>query len=130
MAHTPETAEKHLETLRELSALEPIFHRVEYGTSRKDFENMMAPEFCEIGASGRRYSREYILETLQKRVENPAPDEWETTDFHCTEIASNHFLLSYTLFQGARVTRRSTLWRRTAEGWKIVFHQGTVVEQA
>jgi hypothetical protein len=24
-------------------------------------------------------------------------------------------------------TRRATLWRQTAHGWKIVYHQGTVV---
>ena len=39
------------------------------------------------------------------------------------------FSLTYTLIQGARVTRRATIWRRTAEGWKIVYHQGTVVEE-
>ena len=31
------------------------------------------------------------------------------------------------LRQGERVTRRTTLWRRTVEGWKAVYHQGTPV---
>jgi hypothetical protein len=38
--------------------------------------------------------------------------------------------LTYTLHQGARITRRSTIWRRTGEGWKIVYHQGTMVEES
>jgi hypothetical protein len=38
------------------------------------------------------------------------------------------YLLTYTLFQGERTTRRSTIWERTSDGWQAVFHQGTVVE--
>jgi hypothetical protein len=38
--------------------------------------------------------------------------------------------LTYTLVQhNERKTRRSTIWQRTPEGWKIVFHQGTIVRQ-
>jgi hypothetical protein len=28
------------------------------------------------------------------------------------------------------VTRRATLWRRTTTGWKVLYHQGTVVDPA
>ena len=35
--------------------------------------------------------------------------------------------MTYTLLQGARVTRRATLWRRSMSGWKILYHQGTLV---
>jgi len=31
---------------------------------------------------------------------------------------------------GRRVTRRATLWRRSATGWKILYHQGTLVDPA
>ena len=50
-----------------LAAREPIFHRPEFGTSRADFEAMVAPEFREIGASGNRYSKEFVLHTLEER---------------------------------------------------------------
>lgn len=36
-----------------LRAREPIFHRPEHGDRREDHEAMMAPEFFEVGASGR-----------------------------------------------------------------------------
>jgi hypothetical protein len=29
---------------------------------------------------------------------------------------------------GPRITRRVTLWRRTDAGWKVLYHQGTLVE--
>ena len=117
------------DVLQELIAREPIFHRPEFGTRRSEFENMTEPEFWEVGASGRRYSREYVLEILEQRYANPTPDPWETRDFHCLEIAPENFLLTYTLLQEDRVTRRATLWRRRGSDWKIVYHQGTIVEE-
>ena len=51
----------------ELAAREPIFHRPEFGTTRRDFDLMMADEFWEIGASGQKYSREQVLDVLEQR---------------------------------------------------------------
>jgi hypothetical protein len=116
--------------LEELKRREPIFHRPELGTSRRDFENMMDASFWEVGASGRRYSREFILDTLENRRSQHVVDIWETRGFHCLEIAPESYLVTYTLLQGARVTRRATLWRRSTSGWKILYHQGTLVDPA
>lgn len=117
------------EVLEELRSREPIFHRAEPGTTRPDFERMTDPEFWEIGASGRRYSREYVLTVLGERHRSgvPAEDPWEAMDFYCQELATDLYLLTYTLQQGQRKTRRSTIWRRSGESWTVVFHQGTVV---
>ena len=124
------TAPHLLAVLADLKRREPIFHRPELGTTRADFENMTDPSFWEVGASGRRYSREFILDTLENRMLQGYEDVWETLDFHCLEIAPDNYLVTYTLLQGARVTRRATLWRRTSAGWKILYHQGTVVDPA
>jgi hypothetical protein len=123
------TAPELLHILGELRAREPIFHRPEFGTTRADFDRIMDAHFWEVGASGRRYSREHVLETLVERHSKPREDIWETRDFHCRELAANTYLLTYTLVQDrTRMTRRSTIWRHTSDGWKIVFHQGTIVE--
>lgn len=116
--------------LEELKSREPIFHRPEHGTTtRADFDRMMHPGFWEIGASGRRYSREFILAELERRQQNPVSDIWETSDFHCRQLAIGVYLLTYTLIQNKiRKTRRTTLWQHTEVGWKIMFHQGTMVE--
>jgi hypothetical protein len=117
--------------LAELVELEPIFHRPQSGFSRADFERMTCDDFWEVGASGRRYSREYVFAELEKRAAAPRTDEWETSEFHCRRLAANLYLLSYTLVQDhARKTRRSTIWQHTPESWKIVFHQGTIVQDA
>jgi hypothetical protein len=122
------TAPQLLAVLEELKQREPIFHHPELGTRRRDYENMTDEKFWEVGASGRRYSRKYVLETLKDRAPNSDEASWVMRDFQCREIAADNYLITYTLFQGARVTRRSTLWRKTQAGWKILYHQGTMVE--
>ncbi len=115
--------------LEELSRREPIFHRPELGTTRADFEKMTVDDFWEVGASGRRYSRSAVLDVLEKRYATPYADVWETTGFHCRKLAPDVYLLTYTLVQDhKRRTRRSTIWQRTSEGWQIVYHQGTLVQ--
>ncbi len=116
-----------ISVLEQLQRREPIFHRPEFGTTREDFEAMTEPGFWEVGASGQRYSRAYVLDVLESRYGKPHDYDWRTEGFHCAEIAPDNYLLTYTLHQGERVTRRATLWRRRGTEWKIVYHQGTVV---
>jgi Uncharacterized protein conserved in bacteria len=121
------TAPEFNDVLRELMAREPLFHRPEFGTTRKDFDKLMAPEFWETTASGRRVSRQFVLEFLEKRYETTTEVTWEIEDFRCQEIAADNYLVTYTLFQGERATRRAAIWRRTTDGWQVVYHQGTII---
>lgn len=126
---TLQTEPPLLGILEQLKSREPIFHRPEFGTTRADFDSMMHPEFWEIGASGRRYSREFVLDELERRHQNPQEEVWETSDFHGRQLAGEVYLLTYTLIQNKiRKTRRCTIWQRTEVGWQILFHQGTIVE--
>lgn len=122
-----------MNVLEELRAREPLFHRPELGCTRADFERMTDPNFWEIGASGRRYDRAFVLDELERRYANgPYPDRWEVHDFASTELAPNTYVATYTLVQDgstARVTRRSTIWRLDENGWKAVYHQGTLLSE-
>ncbi len=70
-----------------------------------------------------------FLQNWSVAVSLPGEDVWETSQFHCQRLAPNVYLLTYTLIQNKiRKTRRSTLWQYTEVGWKILFHQGTMVE--
>jgi len=121
------TAPELAAVLGELQRREPIFHRPEFGTTRAEFDAMMEPDFWEVGASGQRYSRDFVLDVLEQRHAEAHDDPWRAEGFHCTEIAPDNYLITYTLHQGERVTRRATLWRRRGMLWKIVYHQGTIV---
>jgi predicted RNase H-like HicB family nuclease len=131
MEPTLTTAPELQGVLGELSRREPIFHRPEFGTSRADFERMTVEDYWETGASGRRYSRQCVLDGLEERFSVPHADVWETGDFNCRRLSEDTYLLTYTLLQDkARLTRRSTIWQQTPDGWKIVYHQGTIVQDA
>lgn len=116
--------------LAELKAREPIFHRPEWGTERSDFERMTAEDFWEVGASGKRYSRALVLDTLEERYATPHEDNLEAFGFYCRKLAEDVYLLTYTLRQPEdRWTRRATIWQRSESGWQIVYHQGTIIER-
>ena len=113
--------------LAELSAREPIFHRRAFGTSREALLAMTEPDFWEIGASGRIYDRATVIDLLEERYKELEPHDWPCRDFALRELGAGLFQLNYVLEEPDRLTRRTTLWRRHPEGWRIVFHQGTVM---
>lgn len=130
MELTRNTAPDLLAVQEQLIRLESMFNSPEGGLTRETCQNMTAESFWETGASGRRYSREDIIDTLLRRDSVPPEDCWQAEDFCCQKVAADLFLLTYTLRQGPRVTRRMTLWRAAQARWLAVYHQGTIVEGA
>lgn len=117
--------------LDELKSREPIFHHSEkFGKTKQDIETQLCDEFWEVGASGNVYTKQDVIETLLDRYNNPDyQDIWEAKGFELTKIAPDNYLTSYILIQDkTRVTRRSTLWRRINGDWKILYHQGTIID--
>lgn len=116
------------QVLDELRSREPIFHTERFGRSLEEFERSTAPDFWEVGASGRRYSREFILgmRSHEALVDADAAG-WKAADFGLRRLGPDCFLLTYTLDQQGRITRRATVWERVGGGWRILYHQGTVV---
>ncbi len=117
--------------LEELKAREPIFHHSDkFGTSKQDIENQMCDGFWEVGASGNIYSRQDVIETLLERYNDPDyQDILSVSDFKLTQIAQDNYLLTYNLIQNhIRHTRRSTIWCKVHGQWKVLYHQGTVID--
>jgi aminoglycoside 6'-N-acetyltransferase len=117
--------------LDELKSREPIFHHPEkFGKTKEDISKQMCDEFWEVGASGNVYTKQDVIETLLERYNNPDyQDIWEAKGFKLTKISSDNYLLTYILIQDkTRITRRSTLWRHIHGAWKILYHQGTVID--
>src|SRR5580693_2173396 len=112
-----------LDIQRELQQREPIFHQPKFAATRQQFDLMMDESFWEVGASGQRYSRQFVLDIVGSLGHDTDDDQWRCEGFNCRKIAPDNFLLTYTLHQGERVTRRATLWRRTPSGWKVLYHQ-------
>ena len=83
--------------------------------------------FREFGASGRIWDKPSVIAALQE----DASFECEVSDFELRPLADDVVLATYrirsigTPNRPAANSLRSSLWRRTAGTWRLVFHQGT-----
>ncbi|MCQ0022099.1 DUF4440 domain-containing protein [Streptomyces somaliensis DSM 40738] len=111
----------------ELRLLEPAVR-----TSREEAARLLDPEFTEVGASGRRWTREEMLAELPA-MEGGAADgpRHEVSGMAGVPLAPGVVHLTYETILGGRRVRRSSLWRRAADGtgapWRMYHHQGTPV---
>jgi len=116
------------EVLENLKKLEIFIHWPEFGTTKDQIENLLDYSFCEVGASGKRYGREIILKVLIERAQIENREVWKSENFDCVELATDVFLLTYTIYQGERKTERSSIWKKFNSGFKLIYHQGTVAD--
>ncbi|MFI2615132.1 DUF4440 domain-containing protein [Streptomyces sp. NPDC018584] len=89
------------------------------------FEALLHPEFTEFGASGTRWDRNSIVRVLTAA---PAPASRPTTTSHMrgVQLADDVVHLTFDTDDNGRRAHRSSLWRRTEDGWRLWFHQGTL----
>jgi len=114
--------------LEELRGLETELHQNETRHNRQRMEALLHPEFVEFGRSGRRYTREEVLEELGPDKQLPPV---QSGQFGLILLAKHVALLTYvsahTDAKGDlyRYTLRSSIWVHTKVGWQVRFHQGT-----
>ena len=90
-------------------------------------EALLHPGFSEFGASGRRWGRTEMLAALaaeQAGGEEPAITATEMTG---TRLADDVIHLTYLSQRAGRRALRSSIWLRTPDGWRVYFHQGTLI---
>lgn len=83
---------------------------------------LLSEEFVEIGASGRRWTREEILDLLAS--ESDADELIEMAGLEGRMVAPGLVLTEWTSTRGASHARRSSLWRNEAGAWRLLHHQG------
>ncbi|MDD5332295.1 MAG: DUF4440 domain-containing protein [Rhodoferax sp.] len=114
--------------LSELRELEVELHRPTARGSRERLEELLHPDFTEVGRSGRCYTRDAIIKRLL--AEDERPDVW-SGEFNALSLDQSTALLTYRsahLGPGgelANSARRASIWSRGATGWQLVHHQGT-----
>jgi hypothetical protein len=110
-------------------------------SSAGKLRDLLAPDFSEIGASGRLWTREEIISMLVADTTQRPTAAGRTaspTGFRAAGLAIRHsemtarvigvdvLLLIYVTDVDGRRARRSSLWqRRGASGWQLIHHQGT-----
>ena len=69
-----------------------------------------------------------MLDAVVRRGSVKGDAEWVISDVRCRALGGNTYALTYHLDQAGRLTRRLTLWRRDSDGWKALYHQGTIIQ--
>ncbi|ARF52812.1 DUF4440 domain-containing protein [Streptomyces gilvosporeus] len=86
---------------------------------------LLDPQFTEIGASGRRWDATSILTVTS--AGSVAPESpVKVSEMAGVVLAPGIVHLTYFADNNGRRAWRSSLWRMTATGWRMYFHQGTL----
>ncbi|MGA4845964.1 DUF4440 domain-containing protein [Streptomyces sp. G5(2025)] len=93
------------------------------------FGELLHPEFTEFGASGTRWDRNSIVRVLTAAPE-PASRPTTTSRMRGVQLADDLVHLTFDTDNNGRRAHRSSLWRRTEDGWRLWFHQGTPFSEA
>jgi len=114
----------------EIRKLEELLMSPEARKSEDVLMNVLAADFCEIVASGHKYSREQIIEALL----NEEPEPLSMRDFQVKALAENIVLATYRAIHGNpdgqhSSSLRSSIWQHVDNRWQIIFHQGTAVDE-
>lgn len=91
-------------------------------------EELLAPDFTEIGQSGRRWPRAEIIAAL---VDDTSPAPIATlSDREARTLSDDTVLLTYRLDLGGRESWRTSLWRQVGESAQCFYHQGTTIPRS
>jgi len=96
----------------ELRLLEPAVRR-----DREALRALLDPEFREVGASGQQWNLESIMTELVTEAGAPPP----ARHMRARHVTDDVVLVTYLCADALR----SSLWRRTPDGWRLLYHQGT-----
>ncbi len=118
--------------LQELQALEAELHHPGVRVNRVRLEQLLHPEFHEVGRSGRAYTRETVISFLAAQDSQPAV---ASDEFAVAELGPGLALLTYRSVHTeadktlVNHTLRSSVWVKSAAGWQLRYHQGTPAAQ-
>ena len=111
-----------------LEALERELHAVNKHSAGPRLEALLHRQFVEIGRSGRRFTRDEVIDEVLTSEDRPVV--W-SQDYGAFIVAPGCALLTYrsahVLADGqlSQSSLRSSLWQQTASGWALRFHQAT-----
>lgn len=89
--------------------------------NREEIGPLLADSFIEIGSSGRTYNKAEILAELAAEEQLPVP----SGGMEVRELAPGVGQVTYRTKSNDAEAYRSSIWVHGADGWQMVFHQGT-----
>jgi len=115
------------EDLAEAMRLERVLHDPAVRADPERLVGLLHAEFAEFGASGRRWDRPSIIDSLGEEDGERDGATIHVQDMAARAIAPAAILVTYEAERRGRRSLRSSIWVWTAGGWSVLFHQGTVI---
>jgi hypothetical protein len=118
---------------RELRALEEQLLDPDVRRSTERVSALLDEDFVEFSSAGVAYDRARILEVLQDEAMLEDPVSRSIVHFEIVSLGPDVALTRYRLVrrrspgESTSQSLRSSVWRRSAAGWRMIFHQGTFV---
>ncbi|MFH9294414.1 DUF4440 domain-containing protein [Streptomyces sp. NPDC017520] len=103
----------------ELRLLDPVVR-----ASPELLASLLHPEFREIGTTGRLWTRETIIASLTA-ADAPRPGPLTASRMRGAQLCADLVHLTFDTESKGVHSHRSSLWRRTPQGWRLYFHQAT-----
>src|SRR5262245_39136188 len=119
-----EAKESQTAMLRQLEErlLQPNVRR-----SARDVAELLADEFMEFGSSGRIFTKQQLLDSLQQE----SPTRRTLREFRTRTLAPGVVLVTYRAMRQdesegqVAYSLRSSIWCWREGHWQMIFHQGT-----
>jgi hypothetical protein len=117
--------------LSTLQALEVELHHPGVACDVARLEQLLHPDFHEVGRSGRPYDRTTVVQFLGGR---DAPPQVVSDAFAVTVVGAGVALLTYRSAHRRpdgsleQHTHRSSVWVEGEGRWQLLYHQGTPTE--
>ncbi len=110
-----------------LLALELALARRDEPSIPGGYEAVLAPDFGEIGASGKVWARDEIIAALRSDSPNPSLsiESFDVADLGPDVVLVTYDAVTAALDGGPTRSRRSSTWCRIDGRWQLRFHQGT-----
>ncbi|MBC7836489.1 DUF4440 domain-containing protein [Acetobacteraceae bacterium] len=121
--------EIHKQDYQELLKLEESLWIPEIRFDQVYMDNLLTPDFFEFGRSGKIYNREQILSRRPQAINATFPLKNFKVELITSEVAQVTYV-SEVMYDKLEIGNRSSIWLKTPTGWKLRFHQGTVVENS
>ncbi len=110
-----------------IKALELELLQPEVRKSKIRLNELIADNFLEVGASGKNYNKQDILDQLPGQSEI----KFSMQDFNAIDISPDTILATYKVEKiilesnEKTISSRSSIWQNKDGNWQIIFHQGT-----
>ena len=88
---------------------------------------LLAPDFVEIGASGRRWDLDSTLTMLREESAADDSDAITLTGLAARALAPGVVQVFWESDRAGRRARRTSIWCEREAGWQQVYHQGTLL---